>query len=679
VVPFAIQRIVAGGAMENLRRIAGYYIRPQRRHRPLYAAPCLLSLIICLTGQGAYGLSLDSPTQENDFAHMSLEELANVPVTSVSKKSEPLSLAAASIYVITRDDIRRSGATRLPEALRLAPNLQVVRISASQYTMTARGFNSTDANKLLVLIDGRSVYTPLFSGVFWDVQDVMLEDIDRIEVISGPAGTLWGTNAVNGVINIITRSAKRTQGAVVSGFGGNRESGGEARYGAGAGEDGDFRVYGKYYAIDHTSLANGSPIPDSWHSAQAGVRYDWARSGNEFSLQGNAYQGAEGQPLPGTISISGINFVLGTISLSGSNVTAHGSHSFDDGSTLSVQAYFDQTKRVVPPSFTEDLHIYDIEVQHSFRIGTSQNVEWGGELRGDTDQVTNSTYFGFLPGHVNQHWSSLFAQDDWSINEAVHATLGSRVESNPYTGAELLPSARIAWSPTATTMFWSAVSRAVRSPSRLDHDTYIPEQPPFLLGGGPNVRSETVNVYELGYRGRPTADSTLSATIFHADYKHLRTEEINLSPLLVYYANNKHGYTNGLELWGTYQVMDNWRVSVGMNTLRERVTLNPGSDDPTGALSAGADPANTCSLRSAWDLPGNTELDLAVRHVASLSAPSVPAYTSTDLRVGWHASHHLELSLAGQNLFDQRHGEFTDISTRSYFGRSVIFRLSARF
>ena len=642
----------------------------------------VFAAIAMIAAQTALATEENLQLAENDYARMSLEELANVSVTSVSKKPEPLSLAAASIYVITNDDIRRSGATRLPEALRLAPNLEVAQVSANQYAISARGFDSQSANKLLVLIDGRSVYTPLFSGVFWDVQNVMLEDVDRIEVISGPGGTLWGTNAVNGVINIITRSAKSTQGGLATANGGNLESGGALRYGAGAGENGDFRVYGKYLDVDSTSTASGSAKPDSLHMGQGGFRYDWSRVANEFSIQANAYQGTEGQPLPGTISIKGDNYTLGTESLSGNNVTAHGNHVFDNGSSLSVITYFDNTKRVVPPTFTEDLHIFDIEIQHSLRPTAHHSLVWGGEYRRDVDQVTNSTYFGFLPGHVDQHWASLFAQDEWTLTNTLHTTVGARVESNPYTGSDLLPSARIAWSPSTSALLWSAVSRAVRSPSRLDHDTYVPEKPPFLLDGGQNVGSEKVNVYELGYRGQPTTDSTLSVTLFHADYTHLRSQELGATHRFVYYANGLKGWTNGLEMWGTWQAMENWRLSVGMNTLRERLSLYPGSSRVTNIPvleSAGMDPANTCMLRSAWDLPASTELDLTVRHVASLGYPTVPAYTETNARVGWHATARLDLSLDAQNLFNQRHGEFADISTRTQLGRSVQFKLAAKF
>ncbi|HBU29054.1 MAG TPA: hypothetical protein DEB56_04865 [Thiobacillus sp.] len=266
--------------------------------------PLALAIVALSLGQAAAAAP--------DLADLSLEELVNIEITSVSKRTERLTDAAASVFVITQDDIRRSGARSLPDALRLAPNLQVARASASAYAISARGFNSNARNKLLVLIDGRSVYSPLFSGVFWDVQDVMLEDVERIEVISGPGGTLWGTNAVNGVINVITRSAKHTQGGMLAIGAGNRESGGAVRYGGKLGDNGHVRVYGKYFDIDPTKTADGNPRDDAWHKGQIGFRADWADDRDQFSVQGNAYRGAEGQPAPGTIS-TGVPFTLGTI------------------------------------------------------------------------------------------------------------------------------------------------------------------------------------------------------------------------------------------------------------------------------------------------------------------------------------------------------------------------------
>jgi len=296
---------------------------------------------------------------------LSIEELSNIEITSVSKRDEKLSDAPTSVFVITSEDIRRSGATSLPEALRLAPNLQVARVSANEYAISARGFNSSAANKLLVLIDGRSVYSPLFSGVFWDVQDVMIEDIERIEVISGPGGTLWGVNAVNGVINVITRSASQTQGGLAVAGGGNREDRASLRYGGTLGSDLNFRVYATHFDIRDTETRSGETKDDAAHQSQVGFRADWQRGSDSLMVKGDAYTGREGQPLPGSISISGVTLALGEISVTGANVISRWEHGLEGGGAFSVQAYYDHTERTVPPTFEDSQGISDIQLQYS--------------------------------------------------------------------------------------------------------------------------------------------------------------------------------------------------------------------------------------------------------------------------------------------------------------------------
>jgi iron complex outermembrane recepter protein len=638
------------------------------------------AIVALLALLGAAQPSAAAQLVASTLADLSLEELANVEIVSVSKRAERLSDAPASVFVITADDIRRSGATSLPEALRLAPNLQVAQESASGYAITSRGFNSSSANKLLVLIDGRSVYTPLFSGVFWDAQGVMLEDIDRIEVISGPAGTLWGTNAVNGVINIITRSAAQTQGALIAAGGGNREVDGAVRYGGTAGADGHYRMYAQYLDRDHTSTASGMPRDDAWHKTQAGFRTDWQHADDQLTVEGNAYTGREGQPLPGTISISGLALALGTISISGENLGAHWAHALEGGGNLTLQAHLDRTERTVPPTFAEELSIADVQFQHSLPPTPVHALIWGAEFRYAIDRLTNSDFFAFLPAHVNQRWPSVFAQDEVTLRRDLRLILGARVERNDYTGTEFLPNARLAWKLAPDHLLWAAASRTVRAPSRFDRDVFVPGKPPFLLVGGPDVVSEVANVYEIGYRGQPAAAFSYSITAFHADYDHLRTQQVVLSPsVFVFFANDMQGYTDGLEMWGSYQAARSWRLSAGMTSLRERLTLKPGSNDAAAPGGAGRDPALTWLLRSSLDLPCQSELDVTMRHVSALSNPVVPAYTAVDIRVAWRPRPDLELSVTGQNLFDSGHGEFTDVSTRTEIGRSVFFKLLSRF
>lgn len=591
-------------------------------------------------------------------------------MTSVSKKPQPLGDAPASIFVITADDIRRSGATSLPEALRLAPNLQVSQVSASGYNIRARGINNTSANKLLVLIDGRSVYSPLFAGVFWDVQDVLLEDVDRIEVISGPGGTLWGVNSVNGTINVITRSAKNTTGALLAGSAGSDHGIGSARYGATLGDSGHYRIYGQYIDRDHSSTAAGTAMADAWHKAQVGFRADWERADDKVMVQANAYRGLIGQPLPGSISISGTSLALAPIPVSGINLTASWNRRLGDGSEAMLQAYFDRTERTVPPTFGEKLNIVDLQFQHSVPLHASHAVVWGGQLRYSEDRVTNSDVFAFLPGDLNQRWESLFGQSEHVLREDLRLTVGARLERNDYTGAEFLPNVRLAWKPAADHLLWSAASRTVRAPSRLDRDAFVPGNPPFLLAGGPDVPAEVATVYELGYRGQSSSRVSCSVTLFHADYDRLHTQEIAPSGTFLTFAGQMEGKTRGIEMWGSRQATPAWRLSAGYTAQREWLRLKPESNNAAAVGTAGRDPAHAWSIRSSLNLSRDADLDVTVRGVAALSNPEVPRYATADIRFGWKVTPELELSLAARNLGDGGHGEFTGVATRAEIGHS---------
>lgn len=614
----------------------------------------------------------------SDLASMSIEDLARIPIISASKKPERLADAAASVFVITAEDIRRSGANSLPEALRLAPNLQVAQNSASGYAITARGFNGTDGsapNKLLVLIDGRSVYTPLFSGVFWDAQDVMLEDVERIEVVSGPGGTLWGVNAVNGVINVITRSARDTQGQLATVSAGNNGADAAFRHGGTLGADGSYRVYGKYLDREHTETDAGSKVSDAWHKTQVGFRADWDRSGDQIMITGNVYDGSVDQPEPGSVSLEGIDFALDTISTSGVNLTTRWNHLLNDGSTLTFQAYYDRTERTVPPTFSETLDIFDLQFQHSLNPIGKHAWTWGANYRYSMDRVDNlGPYFAFLPEDVNQRWASLFAQDEISLRDDLRLTLGARVERNDYTGTEVLPNARLAWKPASDHLLWTAVSRAVRAPSRLDHDAYVPATPPFLLDGGREVRSEVADVFEIGYRGQPAHGLSYSVTAFHAEYDHLRTQEIAPSGTFLTFANEMEGKATGIESWGAYQATPDWRLSAGFTALNVRFRLKPGSNDARAPNAAGNDPEHTWHLRSTLSIAPDRELDVIARYVAELENRAVPSYTALDARFGWKLRPGLELSIVGQNLLGS-HAEYGSVATRSEILRSVFVKL----
>ena len=631
-----------------------------------------------LAALAASNASAAEPAPRN-LADLSLEELGNIEVTSVSKRAEPLSDAPASVFVITGEDILRSGVTSLPEALRLAPNLMVARGSGSGYSIGARGFNNSAGNKVLVLIDGRTVYSPLFSGVFWDAQDVMLEDVERIEVISGPGGTLWGTNAVNSVINIISRSANNTEGGLIAAGGGNSESGTAVRYGGAIGADGNYRVYGKYVDRDHTSLASGGAVNDGGRRGQVGFRADWDRTRDRLTVQGDAYDGDADQPAPGMFTINGISR-LNPISISGVNLLTRWGHRLDGGSSVTVQAYYDRTERNVPGTLDDTLDILDLQFQHSLLPIAAHAMAWGANYRYGKDRIVNDDFVAFLPANADQAWASLFAQDEVTLHEDVHLTLGARMERNDYTGNEFLPSARLAWKVAADHLLWTAASRTVRAPSRIDRDFFYPANgPPFLIQGGSEFRSEVAEVYEVGYRGQPLTRLTCSVTAFYTEYDHLRTLEIAPSGTFLEFANEMDGRTSGVEMWVTYQGTANWRLGGGFTTLHKELQLKPGSDGLNGGINAeGNDPDYSWHLRSTHNLSEQWQLDAIVRGVAALPSPAVPAYVAVDLRLGWKSRRDLELSLTGQNLFDSAHAEFGNPLTRSELGRTVFFKVAAR-
>ena len=609
-----------------------------------------------------------------ELKKMSLEQLLNMPVTSVSKQAEPLSEAPSAIQVLTQEDIRRSGASSLPEALRLAPNLQVAQVNSSSWAISARGFNNGLANKLLVLIDGRVVYTPLFAGVFWDVQDTMMEDIERIEVISGPGATLWGANAVNGVINIITKSAKETQGGLATTGGGTQlQDFAGARYGWKLDENVYIRLYGKYFDRENTLLPNGMDATNDWRMGQGGFRMDWLPSGGDtITLQGDGYAGATEQTRTTDTTVNG------------QNVLGRWTHPLAKDSDFTIQTYWDRTHRHIPNSFDEHLNTYDLDFQHRFGLGQRQRVIWGGDYRLLADEITepSTSQFAFLPSSRRLQLFSGFLQDEIElVPDHLQVTVGTKLEHNDYSGWEVQPSGRIAWTPEPRQTIWGAVSRAVRSPSRIDVDLYAPPTPPFTrFAGGPDFDSEKVIAYELGYRVRPLDRLTLSLAGFYNDYSDIRSLATNaLSNNALVFGNANRADEWGLELSGNYQATDWWRVRGGYTYLNKRVRTRPGESDLNQGRAEGNDPAQQFVLQSMLDLPGHVELDGVLRYVDTLPSPSVPSYITADLRLAWRPWRDLEFSIVGQNLIDNRHPEFGAVATRQEIPRSVYGKVTWRF
>jgi iron complex outermembrane receptor protein len=631
--------------------------------RPPHAAVLGLALRAVVMSCVTLGTCHAAAATAKELTGLSLEELANIEITSVSKRPEPLSTAAASIYVITREDIHRSGATTIPEMLRLAPNLQVARVDASQYAITARGFNSTTANKLLVLIDGRSVYTPLYSGVFWDIQDVLPEDIERIEVLSGPGGTLWGANAVNGVINIITRDSHDTNGTLASAGVGNKKRDIALRYGGRAGEDATFRITAKSTEQRNTVTESGSSNEDAWRRQIVGFRFDWGRGSDSLMTEGGAYDGTLDQK------------VFNDKTVSGYHLLGRWNRRLDQDSSLQVQSYFDQTRRTYPGTFGEVLDTADLDVQHRISFGKQHDVVWGGGYRFSRDEVTNSAALAFLPPRRDLTLANVFAQDSVALNDRLQLTLGAKFEHNNYTGVEFQPNARLAWKLRDNALLWSAVSRSVRTPARIDREFFIPAQAPFLIAGGPDFVSEKLTTYEVGYRVQPASYASFSMSVFYNDYKDLRSvEPVAGSGAPFVLANKMLGSSYGVEMWGSYRVSDTWRLSAGYNYLKQDLRLAPDSRDAFGVAAAGNDPRYQLSLRSSMNLTPALMFDATLRKVASLPNPSVPGYTQLDMRLGWQVRKGLEISLSGFDLLGHRHPEFGPPLTRSELGRRIYLK-----
>jgi iron complex outermembrane recepter protein len=608
------------------------------------------------------------------YKKMSLTELMNQDVISVSKEPEPLQQAPAAIQVITNDEIRRSGASSLPEALRLADNLEVAQENAYTWHISARGFNADLSDKLLVLVDGRTVYSPLFSGVIWDVQNVMLEDLDRVEVISGPGGTLWGANAVNGVINIISKSAQDTQGWYMEGAGGSELRDSTAvRYGGTLAPNVYYRVYGTYFDRNNEDLTVGGPAHDEWSEGRGGFRMDTGGpSDDKFTLQGDYYNGSSGNTkVPGKDNVQ-----------SGGNVLGRWTHTFSPDSDMSLQLYYDRTNISQPElavafepagTFSDSLDTYDVDFQHNFAVGDRNKVTWGAGYRFTHDQNDNAPTLAFYPAPLNQNLLSTFVQDEIKLQDNLALTFGAKVEHNDYTGFEVQPSGRLQWNFTPKQMVWTAVSRAVRTPSRIDHDlaepTGLPAPfPSGVIDGTTAFTSETLIAYEVGYRAQLGDRVSGSVSAYYNDYSKLQSLTPTPGSLIagfpLYLQNNLEGATDGVEVSVDYQMLDWWRWHAGYDFLQENLHVRPGEVDAAHGLNDTADPKHQFSIRSSMDLPENIEFDTGLRYVDTLptdngpTAETVPSYFELDARLAWHPTKNLEISIVGQNLVHDQHTEY---------------------
>ena len=598
---------------------------------------------------------------------LSLEELFDLEVTSVSNKLEPISETAAAVHVVTADDLHRMGVPSIPEALRYIPGIEVARIDSRSYAITARGFNGSAANKLLVMMDGRSVYTPLYSGVFWDVQDAFIEDVEQIEVIRGPGATIWGANAVNGVINIISKSAANTQGFLVTGGAGNVERGfGGARYGGTLGRRAFYRVYAKNYDRGPSLGPDGKEAGDASRMRQGGFRADWVpTAADNVTVQGDLY----GSSIDRRNSDSQV--------LSGGNALWKWTRRLSDHANLQAQLYYDRTKRDVPSTFGENLDTYDLTLNHRFAPAARHDVVWGLGYRLTSDDVRNSAVLAFLPPRLTHRLYTGFIQDDVTLAaNRLHLTVGSKIEHNDYTGYEYQPGVRLAWTPTSEQTVWGAASRAVRAPSRIDRDLFAPGQPPYFLVGDSTFQSEVLHAFEVGYKGRLTSELTTSISAFYNVYDELRSLEVG-SPYRL--ANGLDGSTYGLEGEAACQIASRWRVTAGYTFLRLILDPDPTSTDTSQGKQEGDSPRHQAFIRSSLDLPHALSLDVSVRFVDDLPNQKVPAYTLCDARLAWQPTKAAELAVVGRGLFDPRHPEFGAPATRHEIGQSVYGTLTCRF
>jgi iron complex outermembrane receptor protein len=643
----------------------------------------LLKGISCLLlGAGLLSRSWAQGPESNQdssapLKHLSLEELGSIEVTSTSKEPEQVWRTPAAIYVLTQDDIRRSGATSIPEVLRLVPGVEVARINSNSWSVGVRGFGSAFSRSVLVMIDGRSVYTPLYAGVYWDVQNLLLEDVERIEVIRGPGGTIWGSNAVNGVINIITRNAKDTRGSYASTSGGNidqNQSG--VRYGAAHGNNVDYRAYamgfGRAPEFDPDNY-------DAWQLGQAGLRTDSRLTDRDtLSVQGDLYKGDVGQQVGiGSYSPPATLNVNGTEDVSGGNLLGHWRRELSNTSDLQVQAYYDRTYRL-GPQLGESRNTFDLDLIHHFVLAQRNEIIWGfGARWSPSNFIQVVPTVNFAPHHEDDNIYSMFVQDQIAIvQNKFWLTLGSKFEHNIFTGWENEPSGRVLWTPTSHQTLWGAVTRAVRTPSRIDENLqltgFVENLPPpvyICICDNGQFLSETLLGYEAGYRKLVNSKFYLDIAAFHNKYNDLESygnATISLSPIPPPYAvlislpfaNGIMGSTDGGEFSPDVKVT-RW---MEMKATYSYVTMDL-EDKPTHTKTSyvssyeGGSPHNEATAQMLFNLPKGFEFDPTYRYVGALPALSVNAYQTADARLGWHFARKFDLSLTGQNLLQPRHAE----------------------
>ncbi len=659
------------------------------------AGRCCFSFVIALL------VATSAWTQEapKDLASKSLEDLMSIDVTSVSKKEQKLSRTAAAVLVITRDDIRHSGATNIPDVLRMVPGMDVAQISANVWAISARGLNKEFSNELLVLLDGRKVYSPTTGGVFWDVLDVPLEDIERIEVIRGPGGSVWGANAVNGVVNIITRKARETLGTMVAAGGGNLDQGfGTVQQGGALGTNAEYRFYAKYFNQNHMPGLTGQNGADGWHVLRGGFRVDSTLSSKDtLTLQGDLYTGRDGVPssyLPSITSPEALNVNLET-NLSGGFMQSFWNHVYSARSDTSLQISFDGSKR--EDALGEARNTVSLDFQHHIAWGERQDIVWGLGYLYTRSQTTGTLSFSLNPADLNTQLFSSFIQDEIAIlKDRVYLTAGAKLEHNYFTGLVLMPMSRVTWTPNAHHMLWAAISHVQRTPASVDTTERInvggfpgPGGAPVLVSifGNPLFKNEGLVAYELGYRTTVLKNVSIDLAAYYNDYENQKTiepiapffEPTPPPPHLVLpltYENLMYGETQGAEVAVNWKAADRWTLSPGYALEQIHLHTSPGSMDTTsGPADEGSLPRHSAQLRSHLDLAHGMAWDTAAYFVDRLTYQKVPSYTRLDTGLSWQWSKKFSISLVGQNLLRDHHLEFIDTggATRSTLVKRSVY------
>ena len=619
--------------------------------------------------------SATSANENRDLLDLNLEQLSrqdvvapalDVMVTSVSRQESTVGRSPAAVFVITPEMIRRSGATCIPEVLRMAPGLDVARISSDRWAISARGFNAEYGNKLLVQIDRRVVYSALFGGVYWDVQDVVLQDVDRIEVIRGPGTVAWGSNAVNGVINIYTKKAKDTQGALVAAGGGNQEQNfTTTRYGGKIGDDFHWRVYGKEFERNHGYDPNGAF--DDWRQARAGFRGDWTLGPEDnMTFQGDAYNGMSGQQVVGP-TVANVGY---DTHVQGGNALYRWTKTLDDDHEWQFQTYFDNQERH-DRFLAQERNTFDVDFQSRRALGFRHHIVYGGNYRLSHDDTGNAVV-QFTPRKIDMSWASLFVEDRFTlIEDRWYAIGGTRVEYNTFGKVQPQPTARLLFLPDERRSCWAAVSRAARNPTRVENGLKLSQQasgiPPVtvVLAGNPQIAAEHMMAYELGYRAQPVDFFSWDIATYFNDYQDVVGTVVG-NPFFsggtifipTTFANNVGARSAGAELSATVDLTDDWRLTgaytfTKLNAYGDSLAAVQGIETST--------PRNQLYLRSSWDLTENVDLDLMGRYVDSLGMGRTPAYNTADLRLAWRPTKNAEIAVVGQNLFAPRHLEFGEL------------------